>query len=176
MGQEQRSAATRGAPDALRPYDWPANDAGLVWSAAFVQHDGERGLRSEALQAVQEGEPLDAPIPEAPGPLSAAAIAALAQPYDWDVQRVVCVILRESGGDPTAVSATDDHGLGQLHRGPPYDPDVTGWVGWRAYFERIGWGWWPYDPEWNVAAMYHIYERAGRTFGPWTTAAAGSGC
>ena len=31
-------------------------------------------------------------------------------------------------------------------------------------------GWQPYDPEWATRAAYHVYERAGRTFGPWTSA------
>ena len=69
--------------------------------------------------------------------------------------RMLCIIRRESGWNPRAVSRTDDHGLLQLHR--PV---------WNRYF---GDRWSSvYDPVANVRMGYRVWLIQG--FGAWTTA------
>lgn len=73
----------------------------------------------------------------------------------WGKQapRAYCIIGRESGWNPRAVSATGDHGLFQLNA-----------YTWERYFGRR----WArrYDPVANVRMGYVIYKRAGG-FSPW---------
>lgn len=67
--------------------------------------------------------------------------------YPWPVDQAMLVMARESGGNPRAVSATDDHGLFQIHSGL------------ANYGQAI------YDPETNVKIAYGMY--ASRGWRPW---------
>lgn len=67
--------------------------------------------------------------------------------YPWPVEEAMLTMTRESGGNPRAVSATDDHGLFQIHNGlTNYGPAI-------------------YDPETNVQIAYKMY--AARGWRPW---------
>lgn len=67
--------------------------------------------------------------------------------YPWPVEEAMLTMSRESGGNPNAVSATDDHGLFQIHNGlSNYGPAI-------------------YDPETNVRIAYGMY--ASRGWRPW---------
>lgn len=67
--------------------------------------------------------------------------------YPWPVEEAMLTMTRESGGNPRAVSATDDHGLFQIHGGlTNYGPAI-------------------YDPETNVQIAYKMY--AARGWRPW---------
>lgn len=68
--------------------------------------------------------------------------------YPWPVDQAMLVLARESGGNPRAVSKTDDHGLFQIHGGL------------ATYGEKI------YDPEFNVALAYNNYYKT-RGWRPW---------
>ena len=69
--------------------------------------------------------------------------------------RMLCIIDRESGWTPRAVSRTDDHGLVQLNA-----------PSWARYFGRR----WQlrYDPVANVRMGYRVWQLQG--FSAWTTA------
>lgn len=69
--------------------------------------------------------------------------------------RMLCIIRRESNWRPTAVSATDDHGLVQLNR-----------PSWQRYFGAR----WSlrYDPVANVRMGYRVWRLQG--WSAWTTA------
>lgn len=67
--------------------------------------------------------------------------------YPWPVDQAMLTMSRESGGNPRAVSKTDDHGLFQIHNGlTNYGPAI-------------------YDPETNVKIAYNMY--ASRSWKPW---------
>lgn len=68
--------------------------------------------------------------------------------YPWPVEQAMLVMAKESGGNPRAVSATDDHGLFQIHGG------------YAMYGEKI------YDPAFNVALAYNNYYKT-RGWTPW---------
>jgi TolA-binding protein len=57
----------------------------------------------------------------------------------WDIAKAV--IRGESGGNPTAVSATNDHGCFQLHNWPLYNPEENA-KGAYSKFSRYGWSPW----------------------------------
>ena len=101
-------------------------------------------------------------------PEAAPDLRDLVCSYAWDCSTALSITACESGFNPSAVSPTDDWGLMQLHAGRSLDGATYaehfarhGFTGWRAYFEALGWGWFPLDAEWNVAAAYHIWERGG---------------
>lgn len=72
--------------------------------------------------------------------------------YAGDAERwALCVVARESGFNPGAVSHTDDHGLAQIHR--PSHP----WV----HYGRLH-----VDPPYAVAVMVRLSNR-GRSRSPW---------
>ena len=72
------------------------------------------------------------------------------------IDNALAIINAESGGNPYAVSPTDDHGLFQINRGT-----------WYGYAENL-----PlemaYDPETNVRIASYIFNTRG--WQPWTTA------
>ncbi|MDO8507428.1 MAG: transglycosylase SLT domain-containing protein [bacterium] len=68
--------------------------------------------------------------------------------YPWPVDQAMLTMSRESGGNPRAISATDDHGLFQIHGG------------YAKYGEKI------YDPEFNISLAYNNYYK-GRGWTPW---------
>jgi len=74
--------------------------------------------------------------------------------YDWDVNIALAVMSAESGGNPDAISPTDDHGLMQIHKGLlSYGPKI-------------------YDPEFNIATAYRMYNARG--WKPWSAYKSGS--
>lgn len=79
----------------------------------------------------------------------------------------VCVAGRESGFNPAAVSATDDHGAGQLNR--PSHPWIdTARIAWRTSASPTGWA---SDPVYSVAVFAQLAD-GGRNRGPWEAGAA----
>lgn len=68
--------------------------------------------------------------------------------YPWPVEEALLTMKLESGGNPRAVSSTNDHGLFQIHNG--YD----------VYGEQI------YDPTFNIALAYNNYYKT-RGWTPW---------
>lgn len=68
--------------------------------------------------------------------------------YPWPVDQAMLTMSRESGGNPRAISKTDDHGLFQIHGG------------YAKYGEKI------YDPEFNISLAYNNYYK-GRGWTPW---------
>jgi soluble lytic murein transglycosylase-like protein len=68
--------------------------------------------------------------------------------YPWPVDQAMLTMSRESGGNPRAISATDDHGLFQIHGG------------YAKYGEKI------YDPEFNISLAYNNYYKT-RGWTPW---------
>ena len=72
--------------------------------------------------------------------------------FGKDAGWAMCIVNRESGWNPRAVSATNDHGLFQLNAPT-----------WQRFFgprwQRV------YDPVANVRMAYVIYQRGGRS--PW---------
>jgi soluble lytic murein transglycosylase-like protein len=69
------------------------------------------------------------------------------------VDRAVCIMGYESGGNTYAASPTDDHGLMQIH-----------WPIWGSVFgvSRAD----LYDPETNLRLAHQIYEKQG--WNAWT--------
>ncbi len=70
------------------------------------------------------------------------AYRSLLDDYGWNVDIAVAVCNAESGGNPTVVSPTNDHGLMQLHGIPIYDPAAN--ISY-AYYEKYlkgGWSHW----------------------------------
>lgn len=64
--------------------------------------------------------------------------------YDWDITTAEAICQAESGGDPDAISSTNDYGLMQLHNLPIFDPaqniaaayqkyQLQGWNAWTTY-------------------------------------------
>ncbi len=47
---------------------------------------------------------------------------SLVAQYEWPVEQAMLTMSEESQCNPNAISATDDHGLFQLHNRPVYDP------------------------------------------------------
>lgn len=68
--------------------------------------------------------------------------------YPWPVDQAMLTMSLESGGNPRAVSKTDDHGLFQIHGG------------YAKYGEKI------YDPEFNISLAYNNYYKT-RGWTPW---------
>lgn len=74
---------------------------------------------------------------------------SLVAQYDWNVDQALLVMGKESGGNKTAVSSTDDHGLMQIHNGL------------ANYGQAI------YDPATNIKVAYGIWKGRGHGRG-WT--------
>jgi hypothetical protein len=72
---------------------------------------------------------------------SCYAYDALFRQYPWDVTTAEAICQAESGGNPYAVSATNDYGLMQLHNEPILDPAQNIAAAYRKY-EAQGWGAW----------------------------------
>lgn len=80
----------------------------------------------------------------------------------WAARWAVCVAGRESGGNPAAVSSTDDHGAGQLNR--PSHPWVNYHrIAWQTPRSPTGWA---SDPVYSVA-VFHRLAHGGANRGPW---------
>lgn len=69
---------------------------------------------------------------------------ALFRQYDWNVSVAEAICQAESGGNPSAISRTNDYGLMQLHNLAIFDPaqniaiayikyQTQGWRAWTAY-------------------------------------------
>lgn len=84
---------------------------------------------------------------------------------EWDSGRAQAIISCESGGDPWAVSPTNDRGLWQIN--------ARTWlrsIDWRAKYDLEAiYGPW-YDPVSNTAMAVFIFRRAGRSWAPWSCA------
>lgn len=74
----------------------------------------------------------------------------------------LCVAGRESGFNPAAASATDDHGVGQLHR-PAHAWVDYGRIAWATDVSPTGWA---SDPVYSVAVFVRI-SRGGANRSPW---------
>lgn len=75
----------------------------------------------------------------------------------------LCVVGRESGFNPAAVSHTDDHGAGQLHRSDHRWVDY-GRIAWQTDVSPTGWAG---DPVYSVAVFVRL-SRGGANRDPWT--------
>lgn len=78
----------------------------------------------------------------------------------------VCVAGRESGFNPAAISATDDHGVGQLNR-PSHQWVDYGRIAWATDVSPTGWAG---DPVYSVAVFAKL-SRGGRNRDPWARGA-----
>jgi len=73
---------------------------------------------------------------------------SLVAKYPWPVEQAMLVMSRESGGNPRAISATDDHGLFQIHGGYAtygekiYNPEFNVWLAYNNYYKTRGWTPW----------------------------------
>lgn len=74
----------------------------------------------------------------------------------------LCIAGRESGFNPAAVSSTDDHGAGQLHRTAHSWVDY-GRIAWATDVSPTGWA---SDPVYSVAVFVRL-SRGGENRGPW---------
>lgn len=70
--------------------------------------------------------------------------------YDWPVNIALAIMRCESGGNPTAVSPTNDHGLFQINKGL------------QIYGEQI------YDPAFNVKVAYEKKYKTKQSWNHWT--------
>ena len=61
--------------------------------------------------------------------------------YNWDVTTALAICQAESGGDPYAVSATNDYGLMQLHNQEIFNPYDNIAAAYKIYLEQ-GWEAW----------------------------------
>lgn len=61
--------------------------------------------------------------------------------YDWSVSTAEAICQAESGGNPTAVSSTNDYGLMQLHNLAIFDPAENIAVAYQKYLMQ-GWSAW----------------------------------
>ena len=78
-----------------------------------------------------------------------------------ELEKANCIIDAESGGNPDAVSRTNDHGMFQINAPT-----------WRKFFsneEHFGEGMNFYDPVQNGMMAGTIYMRSNRSFVQWTT-------
>jgi len=75
--------------------------------------------------------------------------------YPWNVEVALAVCNAESGGNPNAISRTDDHGLMQIHQGV------------EIYGSQI------YDPAFNVSIAYNNKYLASGWY-PWSTCTNGT--
>jgi hypothetical protein len=73
----------------------------------------KRTLPSEAIETYEQAHP--PPPPPAPPVTGVEQWRPLVEVYDWDTERMLRIMRCESGGNPNAVSHTDDWGLLQLH-------------------------------------------------------------
>lgn len=71
--------------------------------------------------------------------------------YDWPVDIALAIMACESGGNPTASSPTDDHGLMQIHNGL------------SLYGAAI------YDPAFNIKVAYEKKYKTKNGWRHWTT-------
>ena len=69
-----------------------------------------------------------------------------------------CIMRKESGYNPRAVSPTGDYGLFQINQ-----------AAWYSTFQRVTGKPWSYifNPYWNASFARWIYDRSG--WAPWTT-------
>lgn len=101
-------------------------------------------------------EPTPVPTPKpAPQPTRSynatgqcTAYASLFAQYAWDSQTAMAICQAESGGNPNAVSPTDDYGLMQINHGLEiygdkiYDPAFNISIAYSAKFANSGWRPW----------------------------------
>lgn len=66
---------------------------------------------------------------------------ALFRQYDWNVSLAEAICQAESGGDPGAISPTNDYGLMQLHDLAVFDPAQNIALAYVKY-QTQGWGAW----------------------------------
>lgn len=84
----------------------------------------------------------------------------LAHYFGDQVEQACAVMLCESGGDPSAVGPTDDHGLMQLNR-PTWEDTFEQVIG-HPWFDGV------YNAELNVIFADWLYRSSG--WAPWTCA------
>lgn len=111
-------------------------------------------------------EPTSTPAPKPPvtaqkAPINTKGVEQwreLVERYSWPVEEALAVMKAESGGNPGAISPTNDHGLYQIN--------------WRWQAPRVlkagGSLQSLYEPEFNVKMAYAIYSEQG--WCPWYAA------
>jgi len=138
------------------PSEAPTKDE--IAKAQITQRQAELAKQAEAenLKKQEEQKQIEASYAtELAKKVAAAGIKydaeqwrSIVAKYPWPVDQAMLVMSRESGGNPRAVSKTDDHGLFQIHGG------------YAMYGEKI------YDPEFNISLAYNNYYK-GRGWTPW---------
>lgn len=104
-----------------------------------------------AVAIVIEAEPTQVPVKVIPG---VERYRALIAQYNWPVDTALAIMQAESGGNPNAVSPTNDYGLMQIHDGlQTYGPQI-------------------FDPAFNIAIAYNVKYRS-RGFRPWSVYTSG---
>lgn len=89
-----------------------------------------------------------------PDPLALALDGFVASSGRSDlIDQATCIVMAESGGNPLAVSSTDDHGMFQINRPT-----------WQRFFGYPDF----YDPWTNGYLAGVIFNRAGQRWTPWT--------
>lgn len=83
-------------------------------------------------------------------PGAVLAYQSLVEQYSWPVNMALAIMACESGGNPNAVSRTNDHGLFQIHNG------------------LVSYGGQIYDPASNIRIAYENYYKT-RGWQPWST-------
>lgn len=94
---------------------------------------------------------------ESPSQLEGLAEAAGFPSNQLNVAQAVAEA--ESGGNPTAISSTDDYGLWQINKAA--HPDL---------FDKYTWS----DPQQNADMAFAVWKAAGDSWDPWTTYKSGA--
>ncbi|GEM_PF-3428448 len=122
----------------------PLSSSYASTSAYYCARYGARGTAiAAACRATVAVDTTALPAIATPAP-GCQAYDALFQQYDWNVAIAEAICQAESGGNPSAISPTNDYGLMQLHNLAVFDPaqniamayikyQVQGWRAWTTY-------------------------------------------
>lgn len=103
-------------------------------------------------------KPSTQPVKAVPNTAGVEQWRELVAAYDWPVDTALAVMKAESGGNPSASSPTNDHGLMQINW--RWQKDRVSNMG--GNLDSL------YDPAFNVKVAYAIYSEQG--FCPWYAA------
>lgn len=92
------------------------------------------------LAAIQSARAKSVPVRSVSG--GCGGYRSLFDDYGWNVNIAIAVCNAESGGNPTVVSPTNDHGLMQLHGIPIYDPAANIRYAYYEKYLKGGWNHW----------------------------------
>jgi soluble lytic murein transglycosylase-like protein len=115
-------------------------DDTAYYCARYGVHDSSVAVLCQAPAMAEDSAASSQSYTAAAG-LGCRTYDAIFRQYSWNASLAEAICQAESGGNPQAVSSTNDYGLMQLHNMAIFDPYQNIAAAYRRYQEQ-GWGAW----------------------------------